>query len=229
MPGGKRALWRSGEVAGADYLAFERSLWDLGYQRVAGTDEAGRGPLAGPVVAACVLLPRGCPVSAFRDSKQLSAPRRREIAVELAELPGVMMGVGVVSAEEIDRVNILRASLQAMALAVRDLNESNGYGGDEGLDFLLVDGRFKVPITLPQQTMVKGDCRSATVAAASIIAKVRRDAIMADYHRQYPQYNFIQHQGYGTAEHLRLLRLHGPSPIHRRSFRPVRLSLESTS
>lgn len=215
-PGGGQVPLTAGAVA--DALAFERTLWNQGYRLVAGTDEAGRGPLAGPVVAACVILPRACDVSRLRDSKQLTPRRRRELAAEIAALAGVFLGLGVVSAAEIDRLNILQASLLAMKKAVETL--AAGAGGCLP-DFLLVDGKFQVPLALPQQALVKGDSRSASIAAASIVAKVRRDRIMAEYHLHYPQYNFIRHQGYGTAEHLRLLREHGPCPIHRQSFKPV--------
>lgn len=214
----------TGERGEADSLAYERSLWNQGYRRVAGTDEAGRGPLAGPVVAACVILPPGCEVRRFRDSKQLTPAVRRELAAQIAGLAGVGLGVGVVEPAEIDRLNILQASLLAMKQAVEALAAATGANRCAALlpDFLLVDGKFKVPLVLPQQALVRGDSRSASIAAASIVAKVRRDAIMAEYHRQFPQYNFIQHQGYGTAEHLRLLRRHGPCPIHRQTFGPVR-------
>ncbi|MFH7320314.1 ribonuclease HII [Desulfurivibrio sp. D14AmB] len=210
------------EPVEADSLAFERSLWGQGYRLVAGTDEAGRGPLAGPVVAACVILPRQCEPGIFKDSKQLTAERRRDLAARLFALPGACWGLGVVSAAEIDRINILQAALLAMKKAVQALASPPA-----GLlpDYLLVDGKFTVALPLPQQALVRGDSRSASIAAASIIAKVRRDEIMAELHQQYPQYNFQQHKGYGTAEHRRLLREHGPCPEHRRSFKPVGLAL----
>lgn len=206
------SLWRE-QAAASGTLAFERSLWAQGYRLVAGTDEAGRGPLAGPVVAACVVLPVDCR-SPFQDSKQLSASRRRELEAELNALPGAAVGVGIASVAEIDGLNILQASLLAMRKAVTALQPAP--------DFLLVDGKFTVPLELPQQALIKGDSRSASIAAASIVAKERRDQLMADLHRQYPQYNFIQHKGYATAEHRRLLHRFGPCPEHRRSFKPVR-------
>lgn len=216
MPSETRTLWAR-EPAAADSLAFERSLWGQGYDRVAGTDEAGRGPLAGPVVAACVILPAHCDPHGFRDSKQLTPERRRELAARLLALPGAHWGLGVVSAAEIDRINILQAALLAMKKAVQALPGPPEY--------LLVDGKFPVSLALPQQALVRGDSRSASIAAASILAKVHRDEIMAELHQQYPQYNFLQHKGYGTAEHRRLLQAHGPCPEHRRSFKPVRLCL----
>ncbi len=204
-------LWPG--APGNDTFAVERSLWRLGYASVAGTDEAGRGPLAGPVVAACVVLPPSCAYQRFQDSKSLSEKARVELAAELAAI-GAAIGVGIVSAAVIDRLNILQASLLAMKKAVQDLGAVP--------DYLLVDGRFQVPLAIAQQALVKGESRSASIAAASIVAKVRRDALMERYHAKYPLYNFQKHKGYPTAEHRRLLREHGPCPIHRRSFKPVR-------
>lgn len=195
---------------------MERSLRAQGYGVIAGTDEAGRGPLAGPVVAACVILPADCDPQRYRDSKQLSHARRVELAEELLASKA-LIGVGVVSAAEIDRLNILKASLFAMRLAMENLPVAP--------DFLLVDGKQSVPVAVPQQAVVKGDSLSASIAAASIIAKVRRDALMDALHLEYPQYQFHRHKGYGTAEHCELLRRHGPCPQHRRSFRPVREAL----
>ena len=204
-------LWPASPAG--DTFAIERSLISQGYAAVAGTDEAGRGPLAGPVVAACVILPPHCEYQQFQDSKKLSAKVRRALADRLVALDADI-GVGIVSAAEIDRLNILQASLLAMRKAVEKL---------PGLpDFLLVDGRFTVPMSVPQQALVKGDSRSATISAASIVAKVTRDAIMEQYHLEYPQYNFARHKGYPTAEHRRIIREIGPCPIHRQSFKPVR-------
>lgn len=196
-----------------DTFAIERFLLSQGYATVAGTDEAGRGPLAGPVVAACVILPPLCEYQQFQDSKKLSAKTRGELAKHLVVLEAEI-GVGIVSAAEIDRLNILQASLLAMRKAVERLPVLP--------DFLLVDGKFTVPMNLPQQALVKGDSRSASIAAASIVAKVTRDAIMEQYHLEYPQYNFASHKGYPTAEHRRVIREIGPCPIHRQSFAPVR-------
>lgn len=210
LPRPKR-LWP--EPPAPDRFVYERSLREQGYARIAGTDEVGRGPLAGPVVAACVILPPACDPQRYRDSKQLTHEQRLILADEL-RANGALIGLGVVAAAEIDRINILQASLRAMQLAVTNLSVAP--------DFLLVDGRHPVPLAIPQQALVKGDSRSASIAAASIVAKVTRDALMEALHQQYPQYNFQRHKGYGTAEHCRLLRLHGPCPLHRRSFRPVR-------
>lgn len=180
---------------------------------MAGTDEAGRGPLAGPVVAASVILPVQCRYDQFLDSKKLTPLRRRELCATLADM-GAMVGVAVVSAAEIDRLNILQASLLAMKKAVSLLPVVP--------DFLLVDGKFTVPLHLPQQALVRGESRSASIAAASIVAKVTRDELMERYHQEYPQYNFNRHKGYPTAEHRRIMARIGPCPIHRQSFRPVR-------
>ncbi|MGV1099413.1 ribonuclease HII [Thiovibrio sp. JS02] len=206
-----RRLWP--HAPGDDTFAIERSLQTQGYAIVAGTDEAGRGPLAGPVVAACVILPSSCKYQQFQDSKTLNEKVRVQLASELVAI-GAVIGVGIVTAAEIDRLNILQASLFAMKKAVESLAVVP--------DFLLVDGKFPAPVTIAQQALVKGDSRSASIAAASIVAKVRRDALMAKYHAEYPQYNFQRHKGYPTAEHFRLLREHGPCPIHRQSFAPVR-------
>ncbi len=204
-------LWPASPAG--DTFAIERSLVSQGYRTVAGTDEAGRGPLAGPVVAACVILPLHCDYQQFQDSKKLSAKARRELAHRLVVLEAAI-GVGIVSAAEIDRLNILQASLLAMRKAVEKLPILP--------DFLLVDGKFTVPMAVEQMALVKGDSRSATISAASIVAKVTRDAIMEQYHLEYPQYNFARHKGYPTAEHRRIIREIGPCPIHRQSFKPVR-------
>lgn len=208
MPEAMRSAFFTG-----DTFALERQLIAEGYQLVAGADEAGRGPLAGPVVAACVILPPDCDYRRFKDSKSLGAGCRAELASQLAEL-AVGIGVGIVSAAEIDQLNILRASLLAMKQAVEALPLRP--------DFLLVDGKFTVPLSLPQKALIKGETRSASIAAASIVAKVTRDRIMDQYHLEYPQYEFARHKGYPTAGHRRMLMELGPCPIHRQSFKPVR-------
>ena len=204
-------LWPASPVG--DTFAIERFLFSQGYATVAGTDEAGRGPLAGPVVAACVILPLNCKYQQFQDSKKLSAKARSELAQRLVELEAGI-GVGIVSAAEIDQLNILQASLLAMKKAVENLPGPP--------DFLLVDGRFTVPMPVPQKALIRGDSRSASISAASIVAKVTRDAIMEQYHHEYPLYNFARHKGYPTTEHRRIIREIGACPIHRQSFKPVR-------
>ncbi len=199
-----------------DTYLYERTLHDHGLAMVAGLDEAGRGPLAGPVVAACVILPRDCDHSLFLDSKKLTPKRRETLAATLTAI-GAVIGVGTVSHQTIDQINILQASLLAMKRAVDDLLF-------QGIapDFLLIDGNFPIPATIPQQPLVKGESKSASIAAASIIAKTRRDALMAELDRQYPLYQFSRHQGYPTKVHRLAIIQHGPCPCHRRTFKGVK-------
>ncbi|GAB4338533.1 MAG: ribonuclease HII [Desulfobulbaceae bacterium] len=201
----------------ADTFQYERALMAAGYPRVAGVDEAGRGPLAGPVVAGCVILPPDCDYSLFRDSKVLTPDTRQELYDYLATC-GASVGCCAVEPVEIDRINILQASLQAMAGAVIEVASQL----ESGPDFLLVDGKFTAPLALPQQALIKGDSRSASIAAASIVAKVVRDRIMEEYHQAYPEYDFARNKGYPTREHKKAIREYGPCPIHRRTFRGVR-------
>ena len=195
-------------------LRYERELRATGVRVVAGIDEAGRGPLAGPVVAAAVVLPDDFQHAVLNDSKQLSATVRDRLYTELtAEGSGVAWAVGILESEEIDRLNILRATHQAMRRAVAALAVVP--------EHVLIDGLPVRPFPIPQTALVGGDALSLSIAAASIIAKVTRDRIMVEMDTVYPGYNFSQHKGYGTAEHLAKLQLHGPCPIHRRSFSPV--------
>jgi len=188
---------------------FEKIAYQEGYQFIAGIDEAGRGPLAGPVVAAAVIFPPDYVNAEINDSKQLSA-RKREELYEIIKNEAVAIGMGIVDADIIDRLNILRATLQAMREAVLELSTSP--------DFLLIDGLQCIPLLTPQKPLVKGDSRSISIAAASIIAKVSRDRIMEMYHRQFPQYNFLQNKGYGTKEHCSAIKQFGMCKIHRKSF-----------
>ena len=176
---------------------------------IAGIDEAGRGPLAGPVVAAAVILPPDYRHPEINDSKQLT-PGKRERLHEVIKADALAVGLGVVEASVIDRMNILQATLMAMRDAVLDLSLTP--------DYLLVDGKNRIDIRTPQETIIRGDARSISVAAASIIAKVSRDRIMEIYHRQFPQYNFLKNKGYGTGEHREAIRRCGPCKIHRLSF-----------
>jgi len=194
-------------------LHFEQRLQARGYQAVAGIDEAGRGPLAGPVVAAAVILPQTFELPGLTDSKQLSEKKRNQL-FPLIRSQARAVGVGIVSAAEIDRINILQATLCAMGLAVDRLKVP--------ADALLVDGITPLPTTLTQQTLKKGDSRSLSIAAASVIAKVVRDRMMAGYARRYPGYGLEGHKGYGSAAHLEAIAKLGPSPVHRLSFRGVR-------
>ncbi|MEW6544007.1 MAG: ribonuclease HII [Nitrospirota bacterium] len=191
---------------------FEREARLCGYGRVAGLDEAGRGPLAGPVVAAAVILPRRFRLPGLNDSKQVVEAERERLDREIRRR-AVAVGVGLAAAREIDDLNILEASRLAMSRAILALPSPP--------DFLLIDAVVLPSVPLPQRAIIKGDGLSVSIAAASIVAKVSRDRLMADYHRRYPQYNFLAHKGYPTPEHLRLLAEHGPCAIHRLSFRPV--------
>lgn len=203
-------LWPDSAV---DTFYLERHLRTDGYKIIAGLDEVGRGPLAGPVVAACVVLPVDCDYRQFIDSKKLSAAELLRLFREL-EINGAEISCARVSETEIDRINILAASLLAMKKAVAAMPDEP--------DFLLVDGKFPVPVSIPQQTLVRGESKSATIAAASIVAKVVRDRIMADYHQQFPVYNFRRNKGYPTVEHRLAIKKHGPCLIHRRTFKGVR-------
>jgi ribonuclease HII len=180
---------------------------------VAGVDEAGRGPLAGPVVAAAVILPARDAISGLQDSKQLT-PQQRERAYTAILNQAVSFGVGIVSHTYIDQHDILRATLEAMRQAAQQLSPHP--------DLIFVDGTMTFPSAIPQRPLVKGDVRCASVAAASIVAKVTRDRLMTAYARHYPAYGFETHKGYPTREHYQRLRLHGPCAIHRLSFRGVR-------
>lgn len=194
-------------------LDLERELWARGFSRVCGIDEAGRGPLAGPVVAAAVVLPPTFSHPFLNDSKRLSAARREEAYRQLTADPEVAWGVAMVEAAEIDRLNILRATWKAMAAARGGLVPAP--------DWTLVDGRPVPPLGAACTAVVKGDSRSLSIAAASVIAKVTRDRVMEQLDREHPAYGFARHKGYGTAEHLRALREVGPCAAHRRSFLPV--------
>lgn len=193
----------------------ENRLRSLGIVRIVGIDEAGRGALAGPVVAAAAILPERFRLRRLqlKDSKQLSAERREEIYARLTSRADVVWAVGVVDNLEIDRINILRASHQAMRLAVAGLTIA--------AEHALIDGLPVFPFPLPQTAIVDGDCLSFSIAAASVIAKVTRDRLMREFCARFPQYCFSQHKGYGTELHLQKLHEHGPCPIHRRSFEPV--------
>ena len=192
---------------------YEKKLRITGVARIAGIDEAGRGALAGPVVAAAAILPEKFRHRRLNDSKQLAPDLREEIYSDLVSNPEVRWTVGIIDSIEIDRINILRASHQAMRMAIGALIDPP--------DHVLIDGLPVIPFPFPQTAIVDGDCISLSIAAASVIAKVTRDRMMRDFCSQFPQYCFDRHKGYGTELHL--LRLHefGPCPIHRRSFEPV--------
>lgn len=194
-------------------FAFEDAIVARGFARVAGVDEAGRGPLAGPVSAAAVILPRDFKCLLLNDSKKLSKKLRERISEEITGNPAVVWSVAMVEPEEIDRINILRATHLAMGKALAGLAKNP--------DIALIDGLPVKGLSLPHEALVKGDGLSLSIAAASVIAKVTRDRIMATIDEEFPDYGFIRHQGYGTREHLEALRKHGPCRHHRRSFQPV--------
>jgi len=197
--------------------SFETKAYRRGFTVIAGIDEAGRGPLAGPVVAAAVALPRGYKNGAVRDSKQLT-PRSRDILYEVITRDALSIGLGVTEPSVIDRVNILQATLMAMREAVTGLSLQP--------DYLLIDGIHRIDLPHTQQTIIRGDTLSLSVACASIIAKVSRDRIMEIYHHQFPQYNFLRNRGYGTQEHLEAIHRHGLCKIHRRSFKVKKEALD---
>lgn len=218
MPGGvarPRVARSAGTaaVAACDLLHFERSARETGARRIAGLDEAGRGPLAGPVVAAAVVFLEGLLIPGVTDSKQVSENNRERLYALITEAAAAY-GIGIVDERTIDEINIREASILAMERALAAVSPAP--------DHLLIDGNFTLPrIHLPQLPIVKGDCLSHSIAAASILAKVTRDRMMRDLHERFPQYNFKKHKGYGTKEHIDLIRLHGPCEAHRRSFEPV--------
>ena len=193
-------------------FALEEAARKRGALRIAGLDEVGRGPLFGPVVAAAVILPRGCCLQGLTDSKKLSEKKRNELDLEI-RLKAVAWAIAAVDAETIDRVNIRRASLLAMRRAVEQLTL--------GPDFLLIDGRDTIDWDCPQQAVIRGDATSLSIAAASVLAKVHRDRLLIDFDREFPGYGLAHHKGYPCPAHKAALDRLGPTPLHRRSFQPV--------
>ena len=199
----------------------EKALVEKGYKAICGVDEVGRGPLAGPVVAAAVIIPVGMEIEGLDDSKKLTEAKRNELFEEIInrEIP---VAVGIIDNEQIDRMNILKASLMAMRKAVIELKSKP--------DFVLVDGEYPIPnISYPQFSIIDGDALCQSISAASIVAKVTRDRIMDRFQKMYPAFSFSQHKGYSTAAHLKELKIHGPCDIHRKSFRPVAELVEEYS
>ena len=195
-----------------DLYEHDESIRRDGFNIIAGVDEAGRGPLAGPVVAAAVILPRGLIIDGVRDSKKVPEKERERLFEEIMALAkGV--GVGIVGAREIDTINILGATKLAMQTALKKL------GGQP--DIILIDALLLKAVKTKQMSIIKGDAKSASIAAASIIAKVTRDRLMFQYHSAYPQYGFDRHKGYATKFHIESILKHGPCPIHRKTFRKV--------
>jgi len=204
-----------------DRFGFERELWSLGVRQVAGVDEAGRGPLAGPVVASAVVLPEawaheGLPteLEGLNDSKQLTAAQREQFYFALTTRTEVRFGIAWVEAPLVDELNILRATHQAMNEALAQLQPAPGH--------VLVDGLRVKTMRLAQTPLVEGDARSYSIAAASVLAKVTRDRFMVEHDSRWPAYGFAAHKGYSTPQHLAALAQHGPCPIHRRSFSPLK-------
>lgn len=200
---------------------FEQPLWSAGVTRVAGVDEAGRGPLAGPVVAAAAILPprwleTGLPIelAGLNDSKQLTETEREKYFEFLTTCAEIEFAIAAVDAGVIDKINILQATHRAMNDALAKLNPQPQHA--------LVDGRPVRTMRVPQTAIVKGDARSYSIAAASVLAKVTRDRLMLDYHAQFPAYGFAEHKGYGTAKHLAAIAQHGACPIHRMTFAPLK-------
>ena len=198
---------------------FERKLWDDGVFFVAGIDEAGRGPIAGPVVAAAVIVPRDTMFPPVNDSKKLTDKQRRVLRDAIMSISGLLFSIVEVSVREVERINILKATHSAMIRAMQNLKVA---------EFALIDGLPVPRFPFPSQAIIRGDSKSASIAAASILAKVYRDDLMKKYSVQYPQYGFEKHKGYGTIFHMEALKKYGPCSIHRRTFAPVRDLIEKS-
>lgn len=196
---------------------YEDEARQQGYQIVAGLDEAGRGPLAGPVVAAACIIPAGVLIPGVNDSKQLSPQERAELYQMITQDDRICYGIGIIDSLTIDKINIFQATVAAMLMAVSQLSLVP--------QMLLVDGMKLPHPTIPAQKIIDGDAKSQSIAAASIIAKETRDRLMVEFHQEWPMYGFNHHKGYGTEMHLEALQVHGPCPIHRRSYEPVRILL----
>ena len=193
-------------------LEFERK-YGADFHCICGIDEAGRGPFAGPVVAGAVVLPESLLIEGLNDSKKVSPKKRKELYEEIKE-KAISYGIGMSSPGRIDEINILQATMEGMCQAVQQLSQP--------ADYVLIDAVKLKNLPLPQLSLIKGDAKSASIAAASIIAKVTRDRLMEEYDRQYPEYGFGSHKGYGTAEHIAAVEKYGPCPIHRMTFEPIR-------
>lgn len=197
-------------------LRYEKELYQAGYQTIAGIDEVGRGPLAGPVVAAAVILPPECKIKGLNDSKKI--PKKKHMAIYQAIMDQALaIGIGIMDNTVIDQVNIYEATKLAMKEALSKLSLKP--------DYLLIDA-MKLDVEIPQESIIKGDANSLSIAAASIVAKVTRDKLMADYDKEFPGYDFAQNAGYGTKSHLQGLERNGVTPIHRKTFEPVKSMCE---
>ncbi len=211
---GFSSVSKDGYTKRSAYFAFDNNYRKQGYSLIAGVDEAGRGCWAGPVVAAALIFPADFYLIDLKDSKLLS-PEKREKIFDLMLKTSISWGVGIVEREEIDRINIHQASLKAMFEALQQLSSSP--------QLVLVDGCFPIPkVSFLQEILIKGDQRSASIAGASVLAKVIRDRLMRKLDKVYPEYNFAIHKGYGTRLHQQALEKHGPCPLHRRSFAPIK-------
>ena len=197
-------------------FALEEAARKHGALRIAGLDEVGRGPLFGPVVAAAVILPRGCRLQGLTDSKKLTEKKRNQFDIEIRS-NAVAWAIAAVDAETIDRINIRQASLLTMCMAVQQLTLSP--------DFLLIDGRDTIDWPCPQQSVIHGDAISLSIAAASVLAKVHRDRLLVDFDREFPGYGLASHKGYCSPQHIAALGRLGPTPLHRKSFHPVAQTL----
>lgn len=211
------------EISGSELLRLqamslcEKRLKAEGFTRIAGVDEAGRGPLAGPIVAAACILPDGVLFENLNDSKQLTPEEREILFSEITTCPHLYFGIGIIDVKTIDRVNILQATFLAMKKAVEALFIQP--------DYILIDGNQLPSFDIPTESVVEGDSLSISIAAASVIAKVTRDRIMVELDAKWPLYGFKQHKGYATDQHIQAIQTHGPCPIHRKSFDPVRSML----
>lgn len=197
-------------------LRYEKDLYKAGYQTIAGIDEVGRGPLTGPVVAAAVILPPGCKIKGLNDSKKIPKKKHQDIYQAVMD-KALAVGIGLMDSEIIDQVNIYEATKLAMKEALSKLRLKS--------DYLLIDA-MKLDVDIPQESIIKGDANSLSIAAASIVAKVTRDKLMTDYDKEFPGYDFAQNAGYGTKSHLQGLEQNGVTPIHRKTFEPVKSMCE---
>jgi ribonuclease HII len=201
--------------------AYERRARSQGYKCIAGVDEAGRGPLAGPVVAAACIFPKDFYLPGINDSKKLTAQQRERLYDMIKENPDILSGVGIVEALIIDQINILQATFQAMVAAIAQLKQKP--------DYVLIDGNQlpqRLKLELSCEGIIKGDTLSQSIMAASILAKVSRDRIMLEHHKTWPEYGFKEHKGYGTGKHLERLKELGPCPLHRMSYEPVKMAVK---
>ena len=200
--------------------AIEKELYEKGFKNICGIDEAGRGPLAGPVVVACVVMPRDSMIEGVNDSKKVSEKKREKLYDEIIH-EAIAYGVGIISQEEIDKINILNATKEGLTLAIKEMEKDlkEKQRGFEKPEIILVDALTKIDTDhIPYRSIIKGDAKSYSIAAASIIAKVTRDRIMRQWDEVYPMYGFAKHKGYGTASHIAAIKEYGLCPLHRRSF-----------